>query len=561
MKKLSIVLSLVLIVVIGCSVFACTPPGGNNSNNNNNPQDNPNPDGFISGTATIEDVSSELVKTLLSTANTASITRLNASNPCVSWEIKLSVTINDRSYDLLFQINYDNRDKSKTEIRLMMNRAGETIPFLSVYYYQDEPVGDRSPGNLYIQYGQAKVKVPLVDTFLGELFPITFSNDGSGSDGLAELVSGFVSANLFTKGEIAYKYKDESNGKRTRNYVLQLDLKRTLMNVVNLMGSSSSFADVYDSVLWIIESLFGVDSNRISTQLPDTTITLDITTTGGSRTLLGKGMISSCRVDVSAAASDYKDSVFRGESYDISLELGEFIASSKLISDFPKEDDGTFDEHISYDNTALCFTGSLMFDGNEEKLYDMEVGLRYDGLSEEQGNDEVKIIVTEKGNSEIVHVEFYAFDNMAYLNYMTDDNVWVELSFAFDFDIFIEQIIEISDTTATRMGFLKIVAYIFGSFQIWDDGSLSLNITSELFKGILNLEIDSLVGAMQYAYNYAGGNGIICADQLTAQLGSGVDLGDVLGTMIINKETLVILDKGDQSISTTDNLIDKSKFN
>ena len=563
MKKFSILLSILLVIIIGCSVFACAPNNSNTTNNNNNNNQNNNNnnqtgDGFITGTATIEDVSNELVKTLLSTANTASITRLNATNPCVSWQIDLTMDINENSYDVRFEINYDHRDKSKTEIRIILTRRGETKPFISAYYFQDQPNDNKTPGNLYIQYGDAKVKVALVDTFLGKLFPISFESN-NGSDGLAELVSGFVSANLFTTGDIVYKYKDESDGKRTRNYVLQLDLKRTLMNVVNLMGNSSSFEDVYDSVLWIIESLFGVDSSKINSQLPDTTITLDITTKGGSRTLLGKGSIDGCKINISAAASDYKESIFRGESYDIQLNLTSFKASSKLIEDFPKEDGGKFDSYVSYDTTGLLVNGSLVFNGNEDKIYDMKVGIKYDGVETTEGDDEFMIVVTEKGDPDTVHVEFYAFDNMAYFNYMTDDNIWVELEFAFDIDAFIEQIIIISEDTTTSMGFMKILAYVLDSFQVWDDGSLSLNIDGELVKGVLNTDVESLVSAMQYAYSYAGGTGVICADQLTAQLGKDVTMADVISSMIIEREILIILDRGDDTIDTTDDLFDKSR--
>ncbi len=548
MKKLSIVLALLLVIAIGCSVFACKPT----KTDIDEPQkDDDNANGFITGTATIEDVSQEIVKTLLSTVNTASTTRLNANNPCVSWRIDLLMSINERVYDVLFEINYDHRDKSKTEMRIVAYRHGESTEFLSVYYFQDEPNGNKTPGNLYLQYGKAKVKVPLVDTFLGSLFPITFETD-KGSDGLANLISGVVSAVLFTKGDIVYKYKDEANGKRTRNYVLQLDMKKTLATIVNITEDMPS----YESILWIIESIFGVDSNKINTQLPDTTITLDITTTGGLRETLGKGAIENCKLHVSVAASDYKESVFRGESYDIEINLLNFKASSKLIADFPKEEGGSFDNYVSYDSTAILVNGSLMFNGNEDKLYDMQIGLYYDGLSVEQDQDEFMIKVTDKDDSDIVHVEFYAFDDMAYFNYMTDDNVWVELEFAFDIDAFLEQMIDISEDTTTSMGFLKIVAYVLGSSRIWEDGSLSLNINGELVKGVLNTDVSSLVQAMQHAYSYAGGTGVICADQL----GSGTTMADVIKTMIIEREILIILDKGDDSLSTTVDLIDESQF-
>ncbi len=556
MKKISIILSFMLVVIIGCSVFACND--NSTSNTPPVPNDVPN-DGFIQGTATIEDFTTELVKTLIGTAKTASSTRLNANNPCVSWHVGLDIEINERKYDLVFEINYDSRDKSNTEIRILMYRTGEELPFVTCYYFADEPIDDKAPGNLYLEYGDAMVKIPLVDTFLGKLFPIQF--EGLETEEEVKLLCGVISANIFTKGNINYKYKDESNGKRTRNYSLEIDLKRTLINVVNLLDVSGEDSELTTSIEWIIESVFGVDANKISSQLPDTSVVLNMTTKGGTKNILGNGSISTCSITIDAAASDYKDSIFRGESFNASFDLNEFVASNTLISGFPKENAEKFTNYISYNETALVVEGALMLNGNENNLYSVNLGVIYDGLSESQVNDELMIVVTEMNNPESKYVEFYAFDNMAYLNFKTEENKWVELSFEFDIDVFIEEMIRIGGDNTSSMGFIKTLSYILGSFQIWEDNSLSLKINEEFFKGVLNVDAESLVGAMQYAYTYADGGGIICADQLASQMGNDVTMVDIINRLVISNEILIILNKGDDSFDTTDELIDKTMFN
>jgi|GEM_PF-3830355 len=551
MKKIALILVIILTLSLTFSVIACQPnqtqppPSGNNNNGGDTSDD-----GFIKSTTTIEDLSEDLVKSLLNTAKTASTNRLNASNPCVSWHLDFDVIINDLEAVTTFEINYDHRDKSATEMKLAVVRKGETEPFVSVFYFQDTPLDDKNPGNIYIQYGDAKVKVPVVDTFLGQLFPITFSGVED------SVIIGFLSANIYTKGNIEYKYKDGVDGKRTRNYVFQVDLKATLANILNMIKGGAGMDEIYDSVSWIIESLFGVEADKINTQLPDTTIKVDITTTGGSRTLLGSGAISNLKIDANVAASDYKDSIFRGKSYNMSFELVEFKASSKLIEDFPKENSEYFTNYISYDKTALVLNGALVYLDDEDTVYDITVGFRYDGLSETQENDKVKIVVTEKDNPANKIVEFYAFDNKAYFNFYCDKGDWVETNFAFDIDYFIEYMIEIG-SVGDSFGLLKTVAYTLGSIQVWEDGSLSLKVNKEFYQGLLNLDIPKLVQGIKDSCVYAGGS----ASDIETQIAEhNTDFSSVLSSMVIDQELLLIFDNGDDSIDTTDDLIDESMF-
>ena len=554
MKKIGILLVIILILSLSLTVFACDNNNSNGTTNddNDNNQNNNVTDGFISGKATIEELSEDLVKSLLNTAKTASTSRLNSTNnPCVSWHIMMDTTINGQVYSCVFEINYDHRDKSKTEMKLLVVRKGEVDPFVSLYYFQDEPQNEKCPGNLYFQYGDAKVKVPVTDTFLGQLFPISFNGVED------KVVIGFISANIFTKGDILYKYKDGTDGKRTRNYVFQVDMKATLVNIVNMMNGGTGFDGMSESINWIIESLFGVESGKINTQLPDTTITIDVTTSGGSRNSLGTGAISNFKLRASVAASDYKDSIFRGESYNIGIELVEFKASSKLIEDFPKEDSSVFESYLSYSETALIINGALVYLDDEENLYDITIGFRYDGLAESQNQDEVMIVVTEKDNPTKKVVEFYAFGNEALFNFHCPTaGEWVETSFPFDIDYFIEYVMDIA-SVGDSFGFLKTVAYSLGSIQVWEDGSLSLKVNKEFYKGLLNLDIEVLVAGLKLTCSHAGGT----LEQLPNEfMEHGTTLEDVLSSIVIERELLLIFDNGDDSIDTSESLIDKTIF-
>ncbi|MBO7178308.1 MAG: hypothetical protein J6V69_04335, partial [Clostridia bacterium] len=284
---------------------------------------------------------------------------------------------------------------------------------------------------------------------------------------------------------------------------------------------------------------------------------VDVTTTGGSRTLLGNGAISNLKVDATVAASDYKDSIFRGESYKISIGLVEFKASSKLIEEFPKEESSYFTNYISYNDTAMVINGALVYLEDEETIYDITVGFRYDGLGATQENDEIKILVTEKDKPENKIIEFYAFDDKVYFNFYCKEGDWVETTFAFDVDYFIEYMIDIG-STGDSFGLLKTIAYTLGSIQIWEDGSLSLNVNKEFYQGLLNLDIPTLVKGIKDSCVYAGGSPSDLENQIAEH---DTDLNSVLSSIVIEKELLLIFDNGDDSIDTTDDLIDESLFN
>ena len=53
-----------------------------------------------------------------------------------------------------------------------------------------------------------------------------------------------------------------------------------------------------------------------------------------------------------------------------------------------------------------------------------------------------------------------------------------------DIDEFIEEMIRLGGDNTSSMDFIKTLAYILGSFQLWEDGSLSFKVNAEFFKGV-----------------------------------------------------------------------------
>ena len=71
MKKIAIIIVTILVLTLSLSVVACEPNKNNqntNTNSGNSDNNNTNTDGFIISTTTIEELSEDLVKSLLNTA-------------------------------------------------------------------------------------------------------------------------------------------------------------------------------------------------------------------------------------------------------------------------------------------------------------------------------------------------------------------------------------------------------------------------------------------------------------------------------------------------------------
>ncbi len=547
MKKVSIILVIALTFVLLMSAFACDGPEPSQPDN---PSVKPPTDGWVTSTATVEEAAGELIKTILNAAKTASVDKLSSVKPLLSWHISIDLTINGIPYQLVYDMNYDNRDPSETEMRILLSRKEEDSAFVSIYFYQDATTADgKTPGKLYVQYGEAKMLFPLKDTFLGSLFPISFGNN------LDTLVTTFVGSNLFTIGDVTYKYKDTSDGKRTKNYSLQVDLKSTLNHFVSILGNNN-YAEMSEPINWMIESIFGVEVEKINTQLPQTVITIDFSTVGGSKNSAGTGNIDYVLLNVNATEGDYKGGLFRGESYEAIVKLTSLKASSKHNEEFPKEDSSIFDAYNQYNTTALTMTGSFMIDRDEENLYDFETSLLYDGLAESQNEDKFSFKVTEKADSESIMMNFVAVDNNATFCYRNDEGKMIEFEFAFDIDRFIECIGEKSSNNNSSFDLLKIASFVLGSIQFWEDLSASIKVDYNFYQGILGLTPEGFASCLQEAYTYAGGTGTICYDQIVSQLGEGITLADILNDIIFTREMVFILDKGDGAFDTANQMLD-----
>lgn len=554
MRKFSILLTILLVLSLTMACFACSfgDNKGSGSGDKTNTDKNDtvgtvDKDGFIKEATTVEAAAEDLIKTVLNTAKSASKNRLSSANPCVSWHLDAELLINSRTYYVTFEINFDVRDVSKTAIRLLISNEKGLDPILSLYFYQEPTVNDMTPGNIYLQFGDSKVKVDIEDTFLGTLFPISFT--GTEEDVVSSLLGNIIQV----KGSIDYRYFDGSDGKRTRKYAMQVDLKKTLLQVVKTVNTlPDSYKETGDAIMQIISMIFAVDPNNISTQIPDSIIDIKFTTKGGSRTTLGIGVLGDVNIDMNVAASDFKDSVFRGESYHANLAMTSFIASSRLIADFPEE--STLASYRPFRQASLVFNGSMFHSDNPDVHYEAELGAKYDGTEVGSNKDKFFLQIVNKDGTGNSDFGVYYSDNVLTLQIKDEQGKLAELTCPFDTDAFITEARK-KAKWLTGKDFVNILAYFTSAIQIWENEAISFKFDINFFSQLLGMGVNDLIAYMQVGYSAAGGTGQVFVDQVKEQFGDSVTLADIISTHIIDRTIVMILDNGKNSITIDDDLI------
>lgn len=526
-------MAILLTALVGCSQ---TNGGGTTvvKPDSGKTDDNTTSDGFTKGTATVDEVCQDLIKTILNSAYTAGKDRLTTSNPYVSWWFDVDCDINGNKGLVSFKVNFDVRDATSMTVRLSLLPDGYKKESLEFVFFADEPTGDKHPGSLYLRVGDSKMIVPFTDSFLSDMFPLdSFKSD--------DLIA-FIAGRLATLNKITYEYKDEIGDKRTRRYAVQVDVKQTIINILNLLNTSST-KDEYNSVKWMVENAFGISVANITTDMPTTHLDINFTTEGGMRSTTGTGSLKELKLHVEADANGRKNSIFKGEQFDGDFELKKFSALRKLI-DMPKRASLDKDGYLLYNSRTVSMEAKLKYLDSPETEYDFKLSFLYSGIDDYGANDLFMTrIIGEDGDL----ASIYYKENVLYIN-MLDRATGLErnMQCAFDLDKFISGVEE-NISGRDEMDALKAMTYVIGSLQFEDDATkMSYIFDERFFNGVLNLDLDSLYALLNKAYISAGGTGFI-HDKFTE---AGINIGDVvydraltITVDFLNGDTVQINDK------------------
>ena len=538
MRKLKVItVFLLLTAIIGGICVGCVKQkgGGGDGGNTDNVDKLPDwaTEGFTVAETNVENMSLDLVSGIANLAKTATKERLTSSQPEVSWLVSAEADLNGRESTIDFAINYDVRDAGSLAIMLKFTPKGSNTPSTEAYFYAD----DAENGTLYMAMGAQKVAIPLPNTALAGIFPIS-SVDST-------FISQFLSGALYTDGEIKYEYKDEAGGKRTRHYIVSINLKQTLSKIINSIKNSAesdeTFKNYYDSISFMISAIFGIDASKVATQLPASSLTVDFIVSDGLKEKSGSGKTTYMKIDFQVAASTNTDTVFHGEAFNGILTFTKLQAISKLLGTdvIPAKNDKRFDDYYSYDQRAITAVGKLYYNNAPAVVYDMKLGFIYDGYG--AAGDKVSLVITDPDTGEC-KFELYYSDKRAFI--AIDDSA-SSYAFNFDFDTFIQEFEKYYSEKA-QTNLLETVAYLLGSIQFYDDGRLSYKFNAAFFEKVLNVNIDTLYSILQSSYVAAGGSGT-----LKKYLD---DAGIDLSTLVIDRAFTVELNVNEQFITVGDDI-------
>ena len=486
----------VLIVSAGCDTTGGGKP--------NTPSTEENSDGFVKGETNIDLMTEDLIGGIVSALRPVNSSQITSSRPNASVYVSADIKINDAKSTLLFVSDYDLKKAESgsagaTRTGFIITKSGSTAPFIEIYLYSG---ADSSYDELFVSVSGNKIEIPLYNSSLADMLPFGSLD--------TTILSSVLNSSLVVY-DLTYKYKDESNGTRTRSYTANIDLKRSLVNLVNFI-TKNDYEEYTADIKAMIGAIFGVNADRLSAEMPPAALDLEFTTTGGARTDgEGTGKISALDMTLDVSESDNKNTVFGGEAYTISIELNKLDVKAAALDEsvMPYRNDSKFDDYYMYDSRFVSVDGVVRFaDGTllGGKDYDIEVSFKYTGMDSTSG-DVIKLKVTDPDDANFVPFELNYENNLLKLSVMErEEGGSVKVS-VFEteavFTDFLQHLIKNYFSYRNGMNTYESLAFVFSMLNI-DDSRISFKLDSVFFKNLLGLDMTGLYDCLQSSYRGTG---------------------------------------------------------
>ena len=486
----------VLIVSAGCDTTGSGKP--------NTPSIEENSDGFVKGETNIDLMTEDLIGGIVSALRPVNSSQITSSRPNASIYVSADIKINDAKSTLLFVSDYDLKKAESgsagaNRTGFIVTRAGSGSPFIEIYLYSG---ADSSYDELFVSVNDNKIEIPLYNSSLADMLPFGSLD--------TTILSSVLNSSLVVY-DLSYRYKDESNGTRTRNYTASIDLKRSLVNLVNFI-TKNDYEEYTADIKAMIGAIFGVNSDRLSAEMPPAALDIEFTTTGGARTDgEGTGKLSSLGMNLDVSESDNKNTVFGGEAYTISIELNKLDVKAAALDEsvMPYRNDSKFDDYYMYDSRFVSVDGVVRFaDGTllGGKDYDIEVSFKYTGMDLTSG-DVIKLKVTDPDDANFVPFELNYENNLLKLSVMERDESGSVKTGVFEteayFTDFLQHLIDKYFAKREVMNTYESLAFVFSMLNI-DDSRISFKLDSVFFKNLLGLDMTGLYDCLQSSYRGTG---------------------------------------------------------
>ncbi len=490
-----------------------TPPGGNVTD----------ADGFTEAQSSVELMTKDLIGGLNSSLRLLTTGQITSSRPAASASASMDMRINDREARLTFAAEYNRNlfaegERDAARSGMTVTYEGENEAFLELYYYTD----DGASGEAYIALNGNKIIIPLENSSFDTLLPITAID--------ASVVTMILNSCLVVTDDVDYRYRDEVNDRRTRRFGAKIDLKDTLQTLLRFIDGDSSYNAYLEGVKDLIGAVFGINADRLESEMPAATLEISFETSGGNRTDgEGTGRISAFSMEL-AVAEGSASALFGGDAYTIEAELDTLDVKAAMLSDGVLPDrDTDLDDYYMYDSRAVHFDGSLRYDappaGIENKVYDVAAGFVYAGLESDGSADKIYIVVSDPDDEAYRPFELYYESETLTINTISvgTDGIPKRNTYTAkaSFQAFLNKLIEeYFDKRRPTMDIYETLAFVFGAISLGDE-SISVYYNGEFFEKALGLDLKALFDCLQFAYAAEGGTGQI-SDAMNA---SGIDLG------------------------------------
>ncbi len=489
-----------------------TPPGGNVTD----------ADGFTEAQSNVELMTKDLIGGLNSTLRLLTTGQITSSRPAASASASMDMRINDREARLTFAAEYNRKlfdagERDAARSGMTVTYEGENEAFLELYYFTD----DGDSGEAYIALNGNKIIIPLENSSFNTLLPITAID--------ASVVTMLLNPCLAVTGDVDYRYRDEVNDRRTRRFGAKIDLKDTLQKLLGFISGDSPYSAYLAGVKDLIGAVFGINADRLESEMPAATLEISFETSGGNRTDgEGTGRISAFSMEL-AVAEGSASALFGGDAYTIEAELDTLDVKAAMLSDGVLPDrDTDLDDYYMYDSRAVHFDGSLRYDappaGIENKVYDVAAGFVYAGLESDGSADKIYIVVSDPDDEAYRPFELYYESETLTINTISvgTDGIPKRNTYTAkaSFQAFLNRLIDEHFNTRPTMDIYETLAFVFGAISLGDE-SISVYYDDEFFEKALGLDLKALFDCLQFAYAAEGGTGQI-SDAMNA---SGIDLG------------------------------------
>lgn len=473
-------LVILIIAVASVALVACVtkPPVDGTDENPQTPIDSFWTKGFTRERISASEMFSDLIGGTMQSLRQASSEVIPSETYKTAAHAILNIEYNGIKSQLVIKANYDYRKPEDTVVTCEVFSSDNQLQ-IGVYAYQQSGFT-----NLYISLEDNKIKIPLTDFNLSDIFPLDLQFDASASNLVA---SGFRMF-MDVKGNVDYEYKTVNNYCE-RHYRFEVDAARSLTKLVMMtpdwqetMGMSPHDIDL------LCRNLLGINSaDVLEGNMPATTLKVEFTTQGGNPNYPGMGKLTKLKLNLKAEAMQNADTVF-GKDFDIILDATQIKITNSVVSDIPKE--SKFSTYTDYSDLKFRFYCAMQ--AGSAPACDITVDFVYDG---ENGVNTCFALSAVAISNKQELCSIYYKSGRIYLNWLSN-NVQKNIQCQFDFNRFILNL-ESQVDSAPSLNFVSFLSYIMASLRLQNDGSLSYSFTPQFFTDLATLDSDMFLQLLQ----------------------------------------------------------------